>query len=187
MTAVSPGAAMASGSGVSAAEAFVAASRRRNAVILNDGIAMPPVAFRNYPNRHCEERQRRSNPWCRGRGDGLLRGVYHPARVRATRWLRESGLRRSHRLGQILRDLVEEAGGGQPALVGADQKRKVLGHVAVLHRLDADLFQRGGELRQFVIVVELGTVRQATGPGEDRGDRIGRGLLALLVLAIVPR
>src|SRR5215203_3050456 len=36
------------------------------------------------------------------------------------------GLRRRHRFGQVLRDLVEEAGGGEPALVGADQKREVL-------------------------------------------------------------
>ena len=34
--------------------------------------------------------------------------------------------------------------------------------------------------------VELAAVRQAAGPGEDRGDRVGRGLLALLVLPVVP-
>jgi len=30
-------------------------------------------------------------------------------------------------------------------------------------------------------------MRQPAGPGEDRGDRVGRGFLALLMLAIVPR
>ena len=33
----------------------------------------------------------------------------------------------------------------------------------------------------------LATARQAARPGEDRGDRVGRGLLALLVLAVVAR
>src|ERR1700756_3841639 len=37
--------------------------------------------------RHCEERQRRSNPFLRLPRDGLLRGACHRARVRATRWL----------------------------------------------------------------------------------------------------
>jgi hypothetical protein len=35
--------------------------------------------------RHCEQRELRSNPvWL---ASGLLRGVYHRARIRATRWL----------------------------------------------------------------------------------------------------
>ena len=46
-----------------------------------------------------------------------------------------SGLRR-HRLLQVLVDLVEEAGGGEPFLVGADQQRQVLGHVAGLDGVD---------------------------------------------------
>ena len=33
--------------------------------------------------------------------------------------------------------------------------------------------------------VELAAVGEAARPGEDRGDRVGRGLLALLVLAVV--
>ena len=52
---------------------------------------------------------------------------------------------------------------------------------------DGDLLQGRGEFRQFGVVVELGAVREPARPGEDRGDRIGRGLAALLVLAIVPR
>src|SRR6185312_5831427 len=72
----------------------------------------------------------------------------------------EGGLRR-HRLGEVVRDLVEEAGGGQPALVGADQEREVLGHVAFLDGGDADLFQLLGELRELRIIVELGAVREA--------------------------
>src|SRR5258708_33257443 len=35
------------------------------------------------PSRHCEERKRRSNPSFVMRPDGLLRGVYHRAALRA--------------------------------------------------------------------------------------------------------
>ncbi len=42
-----------------------------------------------------------------------------------------------------------------------------------------------GEALQLGVVVELGAMGEAAGPGEDRGDRVGRGLLALLVLAVV--
>ena len=44
-----------------------------------------------------------------------------------------------------------------------------------------------GELGEFGVVVELGAVGEATRPGEDRGDRVGRGRLALLVGAVVAR
>ena len=42
-----------------------------------------------------------------------------------------------HRLLQVLVDLVEEAGGREPLLVGADQEREVLGHEAGLDGVDA--------------------------------------------------
>src|SRR5690606_30957400 len=38
---------------------------------------------------------------------------------------------------------------------------------------------------QFGIIVELCAMCQTTGPSEDRSDRVGRGFLALLMLAIV--
>src|SRR5690349_449834 len=83
----------------------------------------------------------------------------------------KSGLR-LHRVREVVGNLVEEAGGRQPALVGADQQRKVLGHVAGLDGVDTDLLQREGELRQLRIVVEFGAVAETTRPGEDRGDRV---------------
>ena len=94
--------------------------------------------------------------------------------------------RRRHRpLVRFSATLSRKPVGGQPALVGADQEREVLGHVAGFDGVDADLLQRLGELRELGVVVELGAVGEAAGPGEDRGDRVGRGLLALLVLAVV--
>src|SRR5258707_15291087 len=96
-----------------------------------------------------------------------------------------SAKRSAHRLLQIAVELVEELVGRQPRVVGADQQREVAGHVAALDRLDADLFQHFGEFHQFGRLVERAAVLEPAGPGEDRGDRVGRGLLALLVLAVV--
>src|SRR5215210_979489 len=90
-----------------------------------------------------------------------------------------------HRAPQVLVDLVEEAGGREPLLVGADEEREVFRHEAGFDGVDADGFERSGKARELLVVVELGAVREAARPGEDRGDRVGRGLLALLVLAVV--
>ena len=78
-------------------------------------------------------------------------GRRNPARTTAARVDRrdaDAGRAVCHRLLQVLVDLVEEAGGRQPLLVGADQEREVLGHVAGLDGVDHDLLQRGRELRQ---------------------------------------
>src|SRR5690606_39719444 len=50
-----------------------------------------------------------------------------------------------HRLLQVLIDLVEEAGGRQPLLVGADEEGEVLRHEAGFDGVDADLLERVGE------------------------------------------
>src|ERR1700735_3112146 len=71
-----------------------------------------------------------------------------------------------HRFGEVFRDLVEEARGREPALIGADQQCEVLGHEAGLDGVDADLFQGQCELRQRLVVVELGAMRQAARPGK---------------------
>src|ERR1700751_4641393 len=92
-----------------------------------------------------------------------------------------------HRLLQIVVDLVEEAGGREPLLLGADEEREVFRHKAGLDRVDAYLLQGGRELGERRVVVELGAVGKPARPGEDRGDRVGRGLLALLMLAVVAR
>ena len=72
-------------------------------------------------------------------------------------------------------------------LAGTDQDREVLRHLPLLHRLDADPLERLGEPRHLGRAVQFPTMRQAASPGKDRGDRIGGGGLALLVLAVVPR
>ena len=87
---------------------------------------------------------------------------------------------------EVLVERGQELLGGQPRLVRADEQRQVLGHLALLDRLDADPLEGLGERRHLGGAVELAAVLQATGPGEDRGDRVGRGRLALLVLAVVP-
>src|SRR5215207_9198240 len=92
-----------------------------------------------------------------------------------------------HRPLEILVDLVEESRRREPFLVGADEEGEVLRHVAGLDGVDADLLEGRGEAGEVLVVVELGAVSEAAGPGEDRSDRVGRGLLALLVLAVVAR
>src|SRR5260221_9103801 len=159
-TTVSPGAAKASGRGVSAAGALTSGVDSNS----NTSVASLRNGMTHFPNL------------------SALRGEKPtPA------WTLLPSLLCRHRPGQVFRDLVEEAGGRQPALVGADQQGQVLGHEAGFDGIDADLLQRCGELRQRVVVVELGAMRQPAGPGEDRGDRVGRGLLALLMLAVMPR
>src|SRR5215831_4319852 len=59
---------------------------------------------------------------------------------------------RRHRLLEVVVDPVEEADGREPFLVGADQQREVLGHVAGLDGVDADLLERRGELREIRVV-----------------------------------
>src|SRR3546814_13940182 len=95
--------------------------------------------------------------------------------------------RSRQRLLQVLVELVEELGRGQPLLVRPDEQRQILGHVAGLDRVDADLLQGRGEVADVRRAVELAATVQAARPGEDRRYRVGLGLLATLVLAVVAR
>src|SRR5208283_4124133 len=118
--------------------------------------------------------------WCKGVAP-------FAALSRRTRGLQEKGLRLPHRLLQILVDLVEKARRREPFLLGADEQRQILGHAAALHRRNANVFERLGEARERGVVVELRAMREAARPGEDRGDRIRRRRMPLLMLAIMAR
>ena len=86
---------------------------------------------------------------------------------------------------QVLVDRAEEVLGGLPGLIRADQHGEILCHLALFDRLDAHALQglgKGGDVRS---AIELAAMLKATGPGEDGGNRIRRGGLALLVLAVV--
>src|ERR1700761_1723480 len=169
-TAVSPGAAIAAGRGLSSASAPPASSgsSRKGMAFAIDRMMRPQWVV-VIPGRCAAPSPNSRDSGCDA--DASPRNDI-------------AALRR-HRLVEVVRDLVEEAGGRQPALVGADEEREVLGHVAFLDGGDADLLERACELRQRLVVVELGAMAEATGPGEDRGDGVGRGLLALLLLAEV--
>ena len=69
---------------------------------------------------------------------------------------------------------------------GRHEQGEVLGHLTVLDGLDADLLERLGEPGHLGGAVELAAVLEPAGPRVDRRDRVGRGRLALLVLAEVP-
>src|SRR3954465_12809976 len=90
-----------------------------------------------------------------------------------------------HRLLEIGPDRLEELLRRHPALLRTDEDGEVLRHLALLDGLDADPLERLGEAGGFGVVVELAAELEAAGPGEDRGDRVGRGRLALLVHAVV--
>ena len=84
-----------------------------------------------------------------------------------------------HRLLEILVDRGQELLRGLELLSPADEQRQVFGHLAALDRLDADLLEGRGELRHLGRLVHPPAGGEATGPGEDRGDRVGRGRFAL--------
>src|SRR5690242_5833097 len=177
-TAVWPGAATAAGRGLSSARAApVRSGRSRKGVAFAINRMVRPRFVLTVIASEAKQSSPESFRW-----DSL--DCFVASLLAMTMSSDVTALRR-HRLVEVLRDLVEEAGGRQPALIGADQEGEVLGHVAVLDGRDADLLEGRCELRQRLVVVELGAVAEAARPGEDRGDRIGRGLLALLVLAEV--
>src|SRR5438270_13855393 len=92
----------------------------------------------------------------------------------------------SHSLLQVGVELVEELIRGQPRMVEANQDREVPRHFPAFNGVDADLFEGFRETDDIGGVVERAAIPQAARPGEYRRDRIGRGLVALLMLAIVP-
>src|ERR1700747_1448221 len=94
-----------------------------------------------------------------------------------------NGFLRAHRLAQVLVERAEEVLRVQERRVLADEQGEVLGHLPALDGPHADVLQGPGERGDAGGAVELTAVLQAPGPGEDRGDRVGRGGLALLVLA----
>lgn len=68
----------------------------------------------------------------------------------------------------------------------AARQGQVLGHDAVdVNSVDAGLLEALGKGHQLGGVVELAALDEAAGPGEDGGNGVGRGLAALLVLAVV--
>ena len=72
-------------------------------------------------------------------------------------------------------------------MIGADEKGEILCHETRFNCLNAYAFERCRKARQFLIVIKFRAMCETLSPSEDRGDRIGRGFLALLVFAIVAR
>lgn len=71
-------------------------------------------------------------------------------------------------------------------LLAAASKSKILGHDALLvDNVDTGALELLGELNDFRSLIEGTTLNKTTGPGEDGSNGVGRGLAALLVLAVV--
>ena len=98
-----------------------------------------------------------------------------------------SGQHRNAPVSEVLVDLVEEAFGRKRFGLRSDEKREILGHEARFHRVDADLSLAPRRTTTSGIAVELGAMGKPARPGEDRGNRIGRGRQALLMLAVMAR
>jgi len=80
-------------------------------------------------------------------------------------------------------------GGGDPGLtvLAASGKGKILGHdTIIVDNLDTGTLELLSELDNVGGVVELTTLDETTGPGEDGGNGVGGGLVTLLVLTVVP-
>ena len=58
-------------------------------------------------------------------------------------------------LVQVLVHLLKETHRGQPTLIGANQQRQILGHVARFHRINDGFFQCLGETGQRRIAVQF--------------------------------
>lgn len=105
-------------------------------------------------------------------------------------------------MGELLNDLqllledvlhaalnsVEVLGGGDVVLTASlsTGKGKILGHDAIdIDGVNAGLLKALGKGNDLGGVVELATLDETTGPGEDGGNGVGGGLVTLLVLTVV--
>jgi len=72
-------------------------------------------------------------------------------------------------------------------ILSVDSKGQILGHNTILvDDFNAGSLQVQSKLAERLVIVELGAVEQAAGPGEDRGDGVGAGLVTLLIFTIMP-
>ncbi len=86
---------------------------------------------------------------------------------------------------QALIQHVQKSIGGEPLLIGTDQQRQVFGHGSAFNRFNTYPFKGCCKFRQLRVFVQGSAMGQAPGPGKDRGDGVGGGFLARLVLAVV--
>lgn len=94
-------------------------------------------------------------------------------------------LRAQHRPHPLLHSLKILASSNILVLLAA-RNRQILGHDALaVDDVDAGFLEALGEFDDFGGAVELAALGEAAGPGEDGGDGVGGGRVALLVLAVV--
>ena len=67
-----------------------------------------------------------------------------------------------------------------------DASSQILGHFARVHAVNASGLQSDAELGQVGVVIQFCSVSEATGPSINTSDGVSGGLLALLVLSVVP-
>lgn len=89
-----------------------------------------------------------------------------------------------------LSDGSDEVAGVSVAALGhvvgvVDADGQILGHISLLNCLDSSSLESLAEVVELGVVVELGSVHESSSPGEDRGNRVSRGLFTLLVLSVM--
>ena len=71
-------------------------------------------------------------------------------------------------------------------VLSVDGQGQVLGHDTVLvNGLNASSLEVFAEVLESFVVIELGSVKETASPGEDGGDGVRRGLVALLPFTVV--
>src|SRR5690606_16305755 len=133
------------------------------------------------PARGVHSSSRQGLPRCCPHSGGLSGGQFcdrlrrtcttAPARVSGGRRVRRDWLG-GHPCLEVLVEGREELLRRLVRLLGADEEREVLRHLARLDRLDDDVLEREAEVNELLVAVELAAMREAARPGEDRGDRV---------------
>src|SRR3546814_13820324 len=90
-----------------------------------------------------------------------------------------------HRCFKIDPNGFKELLGCHPRLIGTDENRKILGHMAIFDSLDADFLQRFGNADDVRRFIELAAIFESTRPCETGRDRVGRRGFALLLTQIM--
>src|SRR3546814_15705163 len=92
-----------------------------------------------------------------------------------------------HRCFKIDPNGFKELLGCHPRLIGTDENRKILGHMAIFDSLDADFLQRFGKADDVWRFIQLAAIFEYPRSCENGRDRVGLRGFALRVHPIMAR
>jgi len=96
----------------------------------------------------------------------------------------------SELLLEIFSDLLDEFLGVKVRISGdiggsLNEDSKILGHATVFNGFDDGSFELVTEINKLLVVVELSSMEQSSGPSKDGSNGVGGGFLALLMLSVM--